>query len=98
MGGLVQIVLVLALWRLWIPVTYQLGRDAVVETAWRRWRHIDWLAVTHVQVHPRGVLLVADRTSTPLATVGGIFIPWKNSRAEVLDVIEHYAPSRIDVP
>lgn len=98
MGSLIQIVLLLALWRLWLPVTYRLDRDGVVETVWKRWRHIDWLTITRVQIQNRGVLLIADRTNTPLAAIHGIFIPWKDKRAEVLDVIEHFLPSRIELP
>jgi hypothetical protein len=95
MGGLALGVFLLALWRLWLPVTYQLGSKGVVERACGHSRHIDWLRVTRAELQPRGVLLLADRTQTPLAIIHGVFVPWRNKREQVIALIEHFAGSRI---
>jgi hypothetical protein len=98
MGTLVQIVLLFVLWRLWIPVTYQLGPDGIVEQVGRRRRRMEWLSITRVRLQGRGVLLIADRTGVPLALIHGVFVPWKDRREEVMEMLERYLPSRIDAP
>ena len=95
MGGLALGAFLLALWRLWLPVTYQLGSKGVVERACGHSRHIDWLRVTRAELQPRGVLLLADRTQTPLAIIHGVFVPWRNRREQVIALVEHFAGSRI---
>ena len=95
MGGLAQAAFLLALWRLWLPVTYQLGSKGVVERVWGHSRHIDWLRITRAELQPRGVLLLADRSQTPLALIHGVFVPWRNKREQVTALVEHFAGSRI---
>lgn len=96
MGCLVQGVLVVGLWRLWIPVTFQLGISGIVETVLGHPRYIDWMTVTRVQLQGRGVLLLADRTDTPLAAIHGIFIPWHDQREQIIRLVEHFVWSRIE--
>ena len=96
MGALVQAVFMVALWRLWTPVTYELGGSGVVEKALGRRRRVDWLAIMRVQVQAHGVLLLADHGDVPLARMHGIDVPWQDKRQEILALIEYFVFSRIE--
>ena len=97
MCGLVQVVLVVALWRLWIPVSYELGSGGIVQQVLTRRRHLDWLVITRAQLQDRGVLLLVDRSHVPLAAIHGVFIPWRDKRREVLALIEYFIATRIEL-
>lgn len=96
MGGVVLVLLLLALWRLWLPVTYQLDRRGIVERVLGRSRYVSWLAITAVQLQDRGMILKADRANVPLAAIDALYIPWGGKQAEMTAMVQYFVPHRME--
>lgn len=94
LGVLAGAVLVLTLWRTWLPVTYEIGVAGVTQTVLGRRRRISWPAIRGYEVRGSGVLLVPDREITPLSPLRGLYIPWLGERDKVLANMEYYLHSR----
>jgi hypothetical protein len=98
MAGVVLTVLLVALWRLSIRVTYELGASGIVETVLKRRRRIDWQAMTRARFEARGALLLPYRAAGWPLAMHGLFIPWHDQREPIEALIHYYVSSRIDLP
>jgi hypothetical protein len=86
--------LAVALWRTWLPVTFEIGVAGVTQVILGRRRRIGWPAIRGWQVRGGGVLLVPDVRVTPLAPLRGLYLPWLNQRDKVLANVEYYLAGR----
>lgn len=77
----------LALWRLWLPVKWELGLTGVTMSVLGFRRRIPWMAVARFEIQPDGVWLFADRDATPQR---GTFIAYAGQREPVRACIEYY--------
>ena len=84
----------IALWRLWVPVTFELGPRGVVQILFGRRRRIAWSSVARYEVRRRGVLLLSEETQGPAAVLRGLYVRWGRHREELLAVIAHYLGNR----
>jgi hypothetical protein len=82
--------LMLAQWRLWLPIRYDLGPRGVAETYLRRTRRIPWSQIARYEVRRRGVLLHATHEPTPLRMLQARYVPWGRKRSEVLEMVRYY--------
>jgi hypothetical protein len=94
MGFISLAVLNVALWRLWVPVSFELGRKGVVQTVLGRARRISWSMIAGYDIRRHGVLLLADADSSPLAAARGLFIRWGTQRDALLKIVEYYLGQR----
>ena len=90
-AGLAAIVaLLISLWRLWLPVTFELGPRGVVQTVWGRTYRISWREFSRFRVLRRGVLLLVDARSSPIDVFRGLFVRFDGQRDEVLAVVNYF--------
>ncbi len=94
MGVVSFAALSIALWRLWVPVTFELGPRGVVQIVLGRRRRIPWSSLARYQVRSRGVLLLADDGRGPAAALRGLFLRWGRHREVLLAVVERYLGHR----
>lgn len=80
----------ISLWRVWLPVRYDLGPRGVVETVLGRRHRIGWTQVARYEIRRRGVLLLATHESTPLRTLQALYVPWGRRQTEVLEIVRFY--------
>jgi len=79
--------LALSLWRLWLPVKWELGLTGVTQTALGLRRRIPWMAIARFEYAPAGVWLFSDREESSLR---GVFIGYGGQRERVTACIDYY--------
>lgn len=77
----------LALWRLWLPVKWELGLTGVTMVVLGFRRRIPWLSIARFELRDDGVWLFADREAAPQR---GTFIGYAGERQRVRACIEYY--------
>ena len=91
-------VLFIVAWRVWIPVTFDVGKKGVTQVVLGlRWR-IPWSHIAGYQVRRRGVLLLADPKPSSLAPLRGVYIQWKSQRDELIELLEYFLAKRQATP
>jgi len=94
MGFVCAGALLLSSWRLWLPVTFELGTKGVCQSTWfYKWR-IPWRCFARFETRPRGVWLLCDTSPSPFSTARGIFIGWSNQETQILAVLEFFLAAR----
>ena len=79
--------LALALWRLWLPVKWELGLTGVTMVVLGFRRRIPWLSIARFEMRDDGVWLFADREASPQR---GTFIGYAGERERIKACIEYY--------
>jgi hypothetical protein len=79
--------LLLAVWRLWLPVKWELGLTGITQTVLGFRRRIPWLAVARFELRSDGVWLFADREASPLRAV---FIGYGGQRTKIAALVDYY--------
>jgi hypothetical protein len=79
--------LALALWRLWVPVKWELGLTGVTMVVFGFRRRIPWLSIARFEMRDDGVWLFADREASPQR---GTFIAYAGERERIKACIEYY--------
>ena len=84
------LVLAVACWRFFIPVTFELNAEGVHQWVWGRHRRIPWSEIRHHQIFPAGVLLLPYEQGSPIEVMQGVFLPWGLRRDEILAQVRYY--------
>jgi hypothetical protein len=79
--------LALALWRLWLPVKWELGLTGVTMVVLGFRRRIPWLSIARFEMRDDGVWLFADRDPSAQR---GTFIGYAGERDRIKACIEYY--------
>jgi hypothetical protein len=90
LGWIAAFVLILTLWRVWIPVTWEFNARGMLERKFGRKRRIAWSAIRRCEVYRRGVLLLPDAVVNSLAPLRGVYVPWGDQRPALLASLEYY--------
>ena len=91
-GMVAATALLVSLWRMWIPVEFELCDLGVIQTAMRRsWRK-PWDAYVGYEVRNDGFLLVPVEDSSLLGRLKGLYIPFGDQRDDILEVLAEYLP------
>jgi len=86
-GGVALLVLGTAMWRMWVPVTYELSSLGILESAWRRRRCVTWRQITSYRAYRRGVLLMTSLDTAPIARLRGIYVATGDYREQLLELL-----------
>lgn len=78
------------LWRRILPITIAVGQSGVRQEILGRWSLIPWGSIHSLQIHPRGVLLLPDRTHNLLSPLRGVMIPLGRDKADILALLDYY--------
>ena len=94
MGTVCFAALMFSCWRLWLPVTFDLGTKGITQsTLVFRWR-IPWRCFARYETRQRGVWLLIDAEPAPLSTLRGIYLPWSDQEDQVLAVLDFFLAAR----
>ena len=86
--------LALALWRMLVPIYFEINSLGVTQRALgRRWL-IPWSAVARCEVHGEGILLLKQDEQSPFSRLGGLYIPWSAYRDDLLELVEQHLSTR----
>ena len=85
--------LMVSSWRLWLPVSYELGPAGLKQTCWRFERLIPWVGFSGYQAQPRGVLLIPRRTYGAKSLFGSLYISCPSQQRDVTTLLDHYLPA-----
>jgi hypothetical protein len=85
------VALVLALWRMWLPVRFELDSRGVQQILWGRRHFFPWSCIDHFQVDRRGVLLVPRREASRVPLASTLYIGGGGHQAELCHLVSFYA-------
>jgi hypothetical protein len=75
-GVLAYCVLMLVMWRLWLPVNYRISGNGIVQTVCGRDFHISWRAVGEVRFSSHGCILSRASFASPFASLQSIVLDY----------------------
>lgn len=84
------LVLAVASWRFFLPVTFELNAEGVHQWVLGRHRRIPWSEIRQHQILSSGVLLLPHEHGSPIEVMQGLFLPWGLRRDEILAQIRYY--------
>lgn len=90
--------MLLSLWRLYLPVQFELSAGGITRTVLGRSRRVPWSNVGCVLRRESGVIVLRDWENGPLALLRGIYIPYNNHKLDVQAVFDFYLAGRSDAP
>jgi len=94
MGAVCSFTLVLSSWRLWLPVTFELGTKGITQsTLVFLWR-IPWHCFARYETRHGGVWLLNDAKPAPFSTLRGTYVPWSDQAVQVRAVLDFFLSSR----
>lgn len=73
-----------ALWRLFLPVDYELSVGGVDQWILGRRYHSSWQSIRGYEVCTAGAVLLPQGPVCPLDALFGVYLPWMQHRNEVL--------------
>ena len=79
-----------ALWRFFLPTSFELNAEGVSQWLFGRRRRIPWRDIRRYQVCSSGVLLLPRADACPLDAYRGLYLPWAKHRPEVLAHVHYY--------
>jgi hypothetical protein len=87
---LAVVVLVLAMWRFFLPKLFELNAEGVNQWLLGRYRRILWSEIRCYRVCSSGVLLLSRAEARPIDVFGGLYVPWGKRRDEVLAQVRYH--------
>lgn len=93
MGLLIGFALVIASWRYWLPVTYEIGPYGIRQTVCKRVRRISWRQVGRVEFRPHGIRFFPDHDPSQLANLRGLYVCYPGQEETLKQVVTYYTNS-----
>ena len=90
MGLLTAVVLMLAMWRFWLPVRYHVRGRGIIENCLGRQRLIPWRAIAQCRLRKRGVVLLFRNQDLLFDGFGAKYIDGRDQRDRLIEVINFY--------
>jgi len=89
-------VLIVASWRFFLPVTFQLSQSGIDYWVLGRRRHIPWQSIRSYRIQADGVLLLPYQDQSLIARLNGVYVRWNGHKEQVLALLEqHVAAGRV---
>ena len=82
--------LAIALWRLFLPVRYEIGPSGICRIVLGRRSLLRWRRVRHIEVRRSGVMLFERRDVPPLDALRALYLPCAKHRDMVIQLAEKY--------
>ena len=92
MGLLTGLTVLLALWKLWVPITTEFEPRGIVLTVLRQRRRISWRDIDHLDLRDGGVFLCRQPQPLCRAALRNVFLPWGKDREAISQFIQEYRP------
>ena len=94
LGLLVSFALMAAIWRFFLPTSFELDRHGLDQRRFGHHRRVPWKAIRRHERCEAGVLLLPRTDDCPLDRLRGLFLPWAEKRDEVLAQIDFHLGGR----
>lgn len=88
------VVLLLASWRQWVPVTFEIGPGGLTYVTLGRGRKIAWRQIASCELRGDGVLFLLDAEPAPAAILRGMFVRCPGQRDQVIALARRYMEGR----
>ncbi len=82
--------LALAMWRFFVPVSFELNTEGVSHWLFGRHRRVSWKEIRSFRVCSSGVLLLPRADPCPLDAFRGLYLPWGKHPDEVMAQVRYY--------
>jgi hypothetical protein len=82
------LILMTVLWRLWVPVSYQVGSSGIVQRIWGRDFHIAWRAVGNVRYSRSACVLYRASFASPFASLQSVVLDYSSDPGASMDALE----------
>jgi hypothetical protein len=93
MGLMSSGVLMLSMWRFWVPVRYYIRGRGIVEECLGRRRLIAWRSIKQCRLRNRGVVLLFDDKQLLFRGFGARYIEGRDQQEQLAAVISFYRQS-----
>jgi len=90
MGLLVGITLVIASWRYWLPVNYEIGPYGIRQTVWKHVRRVSWQQVGRIEFRQHGIRFFPDHDPAQLANLRGLYVYHSGKEETLKQVVTFY--------
>lgn len=92
LGAMTSLAGFVSVWRLYVPMRFELSNQGITQTAWHRRSTTDWRSVGKIELLDDGLRLLPVPRYGELDVLRAIFVPWGTRRDEVLKCVEFHAP------
>ena len=76
----------------WLPSNYTIDKDGVRLQRWYYQRQLEWSRIRSVVDEREGLFLSPFPIKARLENFRGLYMPYRDNRDELLDLVRHYAP------
>ncbi len=90
MGLLVCSMLLIASWRYWIPVQYEIGPYGIRQTVWKHVRRVSWQQIGRIEFRQHGIRFFPDRDPAQLANLRGLYVYHPEKEETLKQVVTFY--------
>jgi hypothetical protein len=97
-GILVMLSLLASVWRIWLPVHFEIGPRGVTQRIGNYRRRIPWGEIAGYQLRHRGVLLLADNRQGPLAPFRSLFLRYPAQPDQLRHLLELHLANQLGSP
>ena len=95
---LAGVALAAAIWRMWLPINFELDARGIQQIVLGRRRFWPWSTFARYEVDPQGVALIRDPRDYPLARAKGLYISAVSEHVELVQLVDLYLGARTDRP
>lgn len=94
-GAAAWFAMIVSLWRLWLPVRFEIGPRGLAQQVlgWRRL--IVWRNIPRVEVRPQGIVFHASSNPSRFALLRSIYVRDGRHREQILRIVQTYAANGI---
>lgn len=79
-----MLTMAISLWRIFLPVDYELSVGGVDQWIFGRRQHSPWPSIRGYEICTEGILLLPQGHVCPMDAFFGLYLPWSRYRDEVL--------------
>jgi hypothetical protein len=84
LGLIALVVQAAALWRLWLPIHYEINSQGIEQRVFRRTVKTPRTAIRRHELRRDGVLLFREADARPFDAWRGVYLPWNRNHAAVV--------------
>lgn len=93
MGLLAGSASLVASWRYWLPVTYEIGPYGIRQLVFKRVRRLSWRQVGRIEIRNQGIRFLPDHDPAQLANLRGLYIYHPGQEETLKHVVNYYMQS-----
>lgn len=90
-GGVSMFALAVSLWRLWLPVRFEIGPRGIAQQVFGSRRLIIWRNIPRVEIREQGIIFHASSNPSRFALLRSIYVRDRDHRRAILDILERFA-------